>query len=215
MDKRFIVILVSIIVIFGGIFFYTRSKNTSNGGSNSSVQGTVSNHVQGTGTTGVTLVEYGDFQCPACGQYYPLLKQVQQKYGDKIVFQFRNFPLVQIHQNAMAASRAAEAAGKQGKYWEMHDALYEQQSSWTSSSSPTAIFEAYAAQLGLNAAQFKTDMESDAVLGTINADIKAGQAYKITGTPTFILDGKKIEESPRDLAGFEKLINDAIASKKQ
>src|SRR5437763_2634055 len=123
MDKRFWVFLAVVDVILGGIYFY---NNTHKASSPSAQHGSVTNHVTGKNTAGVHLTEYGDYQCPACGQYYNPVKQVVAKYGDQIAFQFRNFPLYQIHPNAIAGARAAEAADLQGKFWEMHDRLYDE-----------------------------------------------------------------------------------------
>lgn len=212
MDKRFLLILTAIIVIFGGIFWFTKSKSSAPSGGDTS-QNSGTNHLLGNNTTGVTLVEFGDYQCPACYQYYPLVKQLQEKYNDQIAFQFRNFPLVQIHPNAMLAARAAEAAGMQGKFWEMHDLLYTNQNSWSSQSNPTNIFVGYAQQLGLDTNKFTEDMNSAAVLAMINADVSAAQALGATGTPTFVLNGKKIE-SPQTLEEFSKVIDAAIAENK-
>lgn len=164
----------------------------------------------GANSKGVVLVEYGDFQCPACGAYFPIVKEVVEKYKNDIQFQFRNFPLQQIHPNARAAARTAEAAGKQNKYWEMHDLLYEQQKTWEQSTAVNTIFEGYAKQLGLDVAKFKTDFASSAVNETINADLAEGQRLGVNSTPTFFLQGKKIEDSPRDVEGFSKLIDQAI-----
>lgn len=213
MSKRFLVVLLICVLGLAGIFVLTSKKDPKSASSSSSQ---VSNHVTGKNTKKVTLVEYGDFECPYCGSYYPLVKQVTEKYQNDIQFQFRNFPLPQ-HQNARAAARAAEAADKQGKYWEMHDLLYEQQKSWTSSSSVTAIFDSYASQLGLDLTKYKTDFSSNAVNDTINADYAEGTRLGVNATPSFYLQGKKLEEPPTDLAGFSKLIDQAIkdASQKQ
>jgi protein-disulfide isomerase len=213
MSNRFLAIVLIIVAIFVGLLFVGKKDASAPTGNNSATTVQPTNHTEGKGTSGVTLTEYGDFQCPACGAYYPIVKQVQQKYGDQITFQFRNFPL-SIHQNARAAHRAAEAADKQGKFWEMHDMLYERQKSWESSSNPAAIFEGYASELGLNIDQFKADVASSAINDIINADVQAGQALKITATPTFAINGKKID-NPRDIEGFYKLIDDAIASAKK
>ncbi len=215
MDKRFLIIIAVLVVVFGGIFWFTKSRSSAPGanGGDSSTGGT--NHVIGNNTTGVTLVEFGDFQCPACYQYWPLVKQVQEKYNDQIAFQFRNFPLVQIHPNAMMAARAAEAASLQDKFWEMHDLLFQNQQSWASAPNPGAFFEQYAAQLGLNVEQFKTDMNSPVVAAAINADVAAVQALGGTGTPVFVLNGKKIDPLPKTVEEFSKLIDDAIAEQNQ
>ncbi len=124
MSKQFLGVLAVIILVFIGVFVITGNKKepaTKNSGSSS----TLTQHVQGNTTTGVTLVEYGDYQCIHCEEYYPTVKQIQAEFNDQIKFQFRNFPLTSIHQNAFAAARGAEAASSQGKFWEMHDALYE------------------------------------------------------------------------------------------
>ncbi|HVI60565.1 MAG TPA: thioredoxin domain-containing protein, partial [Candidatus Saccharimonadales bacterium] len=117
-------------------------------------------------------------------------------------------------QNAFAAARAAEAAGMQNKFWEMHDLLYENQAQWSNSGDVSSIFKQYAQQLGLNAAQFQKDYASKAVNNAINADIAAGNKLKIEGTPTFYLDGKKIDVTASP-ASFEKPIKEAIAKKSQ
>lgn len=215
MTKRFFLILTAFIVIFIGILVVTKRKAdapTGNGNTNNSVQ--LTNHTQGAGTTGVTLVEYGDFACPACYQYYPLVEQVRQKYGDQITFQFRNFPLIEIHQNALIGARAAEAASLQGKFWEMYKMLYENQPDWRDSKSPQQFFENYASQIGLNLDQFRQDIKSDGVNNTVQADRDDAKKRGFSGTPSFLLDGKQID-SPRDVDGFSKLIDAEIAAKKK
>ncbi len=198
-------------VIVGGFAFTKQKSDTKTGdGNKTAVQAT--SHTKGSTTTGVVLIEYGDFECPACGQYYPIVKQVYETYKDRITFQFRHFPLVQIHQNAFAASRAVEAAGKQGKFFEMHDMLYENQTSWRNTSNAISFFDTYAQQLGLDIAKYKQDFASEEINDAINADMREGQNAGATSTPTFVLDGKKIE-NPRDLEGFNKLIEEAIKAK--
>ncbi len=215
MDKRFIVILAVIVAAFGGLLWFTnKGKNNTGDGS-----GQVSNHVQGAGTKGVTLVEYGDFECGGCYQYFPVVKQVKAKYGDDITFQFRHFPLTQAHPNAMAAHRAAEAAGLQGKFFEMHDQLYQNQPNWsaangTSSTAAIKTFEAYAVSLGLDITKFQQDFAAVSVNGTINADYEAGSKAGVSGTPTFFINGKKYEtENLRSLDDFAAAIDEAIAAK--
>jgi protein-disulfide isomerase len=211
MSNRFVGILVACVLVFLGLVFFT--KKDANAPNQANV--TASNHVQGAGTTGVTLIEYGDFQCPACGSYYPIVKEVQSKYGDKIKFQFRSFPLVGLHPNAMTAHRAAEAADKQGKYWEMHDMLYERQSAWSTSKSAASIFKSYAQELGLDMDRYSLDVASAETQTIINKDIEQGKAINVTATPGFVLDGKLLENNPRDVEAFSALIDAAIAAKKQ
>lgn len=210
MSKRFLIIMAVLIVGFIGVVAFTKNGDDSANSNNSSTTDG-SNYTVGAGTSGVTVVEFADFQCPACRSYYPIVKQLQEKYGDKVKFQFRHFPLVQIHQNAMVAHRAAEAAGRQGKFWQMHDLLYERQQAWESSNNATAIMEDYASELGLNVDQFKTDFSSESVNKTISADIKAGQAVGANSTPTFVINDKKVETLPSDVAGFSQLIDEQIA----
>lgn len=212
MDKRFIIILIVVVLGLGGIFFIGKHKSNSSSTTNNTV-GTTSSHTKGGNAKNVSLLVYGDFQCPVCGQFYPIEKQVLTTYQDDISFTFRHFPLDSIHPNARAGSRAAEAAGKQGKFFEMHDLLYENQSAWTSSSNPLSIFTNYATQLGLNIEQFKTDFASETVNNTINADLKEGNDKGVSGTPTYYLNGKKLDNG--DINTYEKfsaVIAEAIKS---
>jgi protein-disulfide isomerase len=191
MDKRFLGILGAIIIIFIGIFAISQKSNNS-GGSNSNSGVSATNHVEGKNMAGVTLVEYGDYECPICEAYYLPLKQAAAQYSDQIHFQFRNLPLTAIHQNAFAGARAAEAAGQQDKFWQMHDKLYENQNEWVSSSNPLSLFDQYAKQIGLNVSRFDTDYASSKVNDSINADVsafkKTSQGNQLA-TPTFFLDG--------------------------
>ncbi len=211
MSNRFFITLLVVIAVVAGVFTFTKHKN--NPTTNNATASQPTSHTEGSTKSGVVLIEYGDYQCPACGQYYPIVKQVFDKYKDRITFQFRNFPLVQIHQNAFASARAAEAADKQGKYWEMHDLLYENQQTWSTATNPTSYFAAFAQQLGLNVTQFQTDMQSSEVSGQINADISEAQKIGANSTPTFVLDGKKLEKNPTSVDDFNKLIEDAIKAK--
>ncbi len=218
MSRRFWLILVVLVVALGVIFKLT-DKNKGTATNN----GQPSQHIEGLGQDGVTLVEYGDYQCPYCGEYYPIVKQVQAQYNDQIYFQFRNLPLTSLHPNAFAGARAAEAASLQGKFWQMHDLLYEQNgeyydsndtySTWISASNPLPDFDGYAQQLGLNVSKFETDYASTQVNNTINADVAA---FAKTGlqeaTPTFILDGTQIQPGP-SASSFDSFINAAIAKK--
>ncbi len=210
MSKRFLIILAILVLGFVGFVVFQGNKNDSNGSGNGGDSAQASEHTLGAGNKNVTLVEYGDFQCPSCAAYFPILKEVKEKYGDDITFQFRHFPLTQIHPNAMVAHRAAEAASKQNKFWEMHDVLYERQQAWASSNNANQIVEDYAAELGLNIDQFKADYQSSDVNGVINADIAAGNANKVSGTPTFILNGEKIDSPDPSVEAFSKLIDEAI-----
>ncbi len=210
MSKGFWGVIAAIVVVFIGIYLINSNKSDSTTKSTSTSAAT--NHTLGKGTSGVTLQEFGDYQCPACSQYHPILKQVVAKYGDAIKFQFSNFPLTSIHPNAFAAARAAEAAGKQNKFWEMHDLLYETQQQWAPGSDPTPIFDQMAKQLGLDEVKFKKDYASSEVNSAINADMAKGNQLKVTGTPAFFINGKSIEVKPT-VESISKAIDEAIANK--
>jgi protein-disulfide isomerase len=213
MSKQFWGILAIIVLIFVGIFVFTGNNNKSNSSANSGSAKPTS-HIEGLGQSGVTLVEYGDYECPFCEEYSSIVKQVQQEFNSQIFFQFRNFPLVSIHQNAFAGARAAEAAALQGQFWQMHDALYDSSNwqVWSTSNDPTPDFNQYAQELGLNLAKFKQDFASQAVNNAIVADENVGNKLGIDGTPTFYLDGKQVSPQPT-VASFESLIKAEIAKK--
>lgn len=213
MTKRFVLILAACVAVFAGLLFLGK-RDAKAPSENNDQAGQLSNHIKGEGTSGVTLTEYGDFECPACYQYYPLVQAIKEKYGDQIKFQFRHFPLSEIHQNAIISARAAEAAGKQGKFFEMHDKLYENQPAWKDSDNPSTVFEDYASQLALNVDKFREDMKSEATNKTVQADRAEAKRLGYSSTPTFEINGSQID-NPRDLDGFSKLIDEAIKEKAQ
>jgi len=175
----------------------------------------------------VTVTEYADFECPACANFYPIITQIKEDFKDQIRFELVNFPLVQIHPNATAAHRAANAAAKQGSFWEMHDLLYERQTSWRASgavnasgapittNNPTAIFEEYARELNLDMEKYIADAASSESLATINADVEMGKALGANSTPTFFIDGVLVENTGAisSVAGFSEVIQAAIDAK--
>ncbi|MFA5004422.1 MAG: thioredoxin domain-containing protein [Candidatus Saccharimonadales bacterium] len=217
MDKRFLGIIAAILIIFVGVVAFTGNKTPSTGNAQPT------NHTTGKTTSSVTLVEYGDYECPACESFQPVVNQITAKYSDRVKFQFRNLPLSSIHPNAFAGARAAEAADKQGKFWQMHEALYQNSnwSQWSTSKDPNPFFEQYAQQLGLNVTTFKADFASSAVNDSINADIAA---FKKTGqqeaTPTYFLNGTYISNSnlldasnQPSFDAFAKLLDAELAKK--
>lgn len=217
MDKRFWGILLVIAVIVVGAIWASDRKAAA---PTSNTPPT--NHVEGQGKSGVKLVEYGDYECPICEEYYPVVKQVQAQFASQIYFQFRNLPLTSIHPNAFAGARAAEAASLMGKFWQMHDLLYDNQNTWANSSNPQPFFNGYAQQLGLNVTKFKQNMASDKVNNAINADVAAfGKTGQQEATPSFFLDDKYVGNAELiDNSGqpsaqkFANVINAEIASKK-
>lgn len=155
----------------------------------------------------VALVEYSDFQCPACGSYYPLVKQLHEEFGGNLKIVYRHYPLTSIHPYAETAARAAEAAGRQGKFWEMHDLLFENQRSWANATVAQVqeTFTGYAETLGLDSAQFQADMNSNEVSDAINADRIAGNRAGVRGTPTFVLQGETLD-NPSSYEQFRSLV---------
>ncbi len=210
MSKQFWGVIVVIFLVFVGIF--TLSGNKASDSGKTTTKNGATTHLQGLGKAGITLVEYGDYQCSHCAEYFPTLKQVQTEFNDQIHFQFRNFPLTSLHPNAFAAARAAEAAGLQNKFWEMHDALYQTQQQWSSASDATTAFNQYAKQLGLNVTQFTQDFGSNKVNDLINADTAEGNRLQVSGTPSFFLDGKPVQIA-NSVPSFEKVLKAAIAKK--
>ena len=158
--------------------------------------GDIADHTKGANSNAPTLVEYGDFQCPGCKSAAETINAVAEDYDDKISFVFRNFPLTSIHSNAYAASAAAEAAGLQDKFWEMHDLLYAQQNQWEGASPAdrTELFSSYATQLKLDIDAFKRDLDNGRVKSKIAFDQALGRKSSVTGTPSFFFDGEKLSD---------------------
>lgn len=156
----------------------------------------------------VTLVEYADFECPACKAYYPVVKQVQAQYGSKLNLVYRMFPLKTIHPNAVNSGKAAYAANLQGKFWEMHDKLFDTQDSWAGLPDPESTFISYAKDLGLNTDQFKKDYEASNTDTLVNNSYDQATNIGLNATPTFFLNGTQIQ--PASLADFTKLIDNAL-----
>lgn len=175
---------------------------------------TADDWMKGNPEASVVIVEYSDFQCPACASYDPLITRVMEEYGDRVLFVYRHFPLKTIHANAVASAAAAEAAGIQGKFWEMHNMLFANQESWAPLNNPSPTFAEYAATLGLNVDQFTADYTADAVRDQVEADYRSGIAANITSTPTFFLQGEKITP-PGSYDGFVTLLEAELAKTNQ
>lgn len=161
-------------------------------------------HYQGAKDAKVVLVEYGDYQCPHCGHAYPIIKSVQKKMGHKLKFVFRNFPLSEAHPNAVHAAIAAEAASAQGKFWEMHDMIYENQNNLDDNH-----LLAFATKIGLNVKQFEADFDSSNCQKKVEADFESGVRSGVNGTPGFFINEEKYDDSWDEdvlLANLEKLL---------
>lgn len=166
-----------------------------------------SDWVKGNKGANLTLIEYSDFQCPACASYYPIVKQVMDNFSDKVAFAYRHFPLSQ-HKNAELAAITVEAAGRQGKFWEMHDAIFNNQKEWSENSNVKELFIKYAGEIGLNVEQFKPDIESGELKDKVKRDLNSGISAGVNSTPTFFLNAKKI--SPTSYEDFKNIIEQSI-----
>jgi protein-disulfide isomerase len=147
-----------------------------------------SDHIAGGASAHVVLVEYGDYQCPYCGQAAPIVKRVQAAMGDRLKFVFRNFPLTEAHPDALAAAKAAEAAALQGKFWEMHDLLYENQDALDRDS-----LLGYAKDLRLDVAKLEQDFSDEKILERIEHDFEGGVRSGVNGTPSFFINGSRYD----------------------
>ena len=147
-------------------------------------------HMQGNKNASIELLEYGDYQCPYCGEAYPIVKAIQKKMGAKVKFVFRNFPLAEAHPDAVHAAISAEAAAAQGKFWEMHDALYEHQRDL----GDPALMK-LAKQVGLDMSQFEKDFDKRETQDRVEADFESGVRSGVNGTPAFFINGKKYNDS--------------------
>lgn len=151
---------------------------------------------RGSPMASVTIVEFSDFECPYCGRAHPILQQVLREFEGRVRVVFKHYPLSN-HSHAMPAARAAVAAGNQGKFWEMHDLLFEHQRQLEEED-----LERYAEQLGLDMAQFRADMQAEATQRRVEADKQEGQRIGVDSTPTFFVEGRRFQEPPSSLAAY-------------
>lgn len=208
------IVFLSIIVIFFvvvgayGVFLSITGNSNLNIGDSSQIdlqkdvdfKFNVSNPSKGPDDARVVIVEFGDFQCPACGTVYPVIKEVMRKYGDRVKFVYRDFPVVNTHPQALTAAMAGQCANEQGKFWEMHDKLFENQGNLG-----TADLKKYAVQIGLNSLQFGDCFDSNKYLSKIEQDFKAGIEMGVDATPTFFVNGRSVVGAV-SLEFFEKII---------
>lgn len=169
-------------------------------------------HTEGDKDAKVTLVEFGDFQCPACGASHPIVKQIVNEYKGKVKFVYRNFPL-SMHKNAKVAAYAAEAAGAQGKFFEMHDALFNEQKEWSESKDPMEHFKKYAKNIGVeDLERFEKEITDKKYENIIKKDLDDGNVAGVTATPTFFINGV-IHSGGMPYDQFKKTIDEALAGK--
>ena len=187
MKNPWVIIGVIAVLLFGGAIWYSKVSGEKN---NEGV--TVTEHSKGGADAAVVLTEYSDFQCPACQAFEPVVAQVLAQYGQKIRFEYKHYPLP-IHQFAIQAAQASEAAAQQGKFFEYHDRLFAEQKTWSTSQTPQVLFLQYAQDLGLNVDQFKRQMQSSVIKDAVKKAQKDAGNMGLTGTPSFFLNGQKME----------------------
>ena len=222
----FIIILLVLGVALGSAWYLKRSATEPGSVTKSSapaspianastavVPGAEPPHTLGPANAPAQLEEFGDFECPPCGLLHPILEEMHKEFGDQLRITFREFPLVPTHQHALAAASAAEAAGLQGKFWEMHDLIYENQKSWHETFDVRPIFEGYAKQIGLNIERYKTDVNSSAVAERIFQDGKRGHSLGVKGTPTVFLNGREVPFESLPAEKLRVLIRNQLTGK--
>lgn len=210
-----IVIGVALATFASGTLLYRAKrpqlKNIPEGQSVAS-GGDTSAHVRGNPEAPVTLVEFADFQCPPCSQFAPFAEELLREYDSRLRVVFRNFPLP-AHAHAHEAAMAAEAAGLQGKFWEMHDTLYRQQSAWSEAPNARELFESYAGTLGLNLDQFKKDRDSEQVRERVDSDHALGDFLGVKMTPSLFINDRPLGPQEKNPEGLRAAINAALEEK--
>lgn len=191
MLRVFGIIFILGLALFGVVTFAKNAKQIPLTGILSAKEISPLDHVEGNKTASTTLIEYSDLQCPACAAYFPVVKEIAKTYGKDLAIVYRHFPLAQ-HKNALSAAKAAEAAGKQGKFWEMHDLLFPRQNDWANLPDPTETFTKYAQELSLDIVSFKRDINDPVLLKKINDDRASGLVAGVQATPTFFLNGEAL-----------------------
>ena len=216
--KRFlpfiIVIVVALLAVGGGAVFYQK-KHSANAPltiskSEKEISGE-SAHILGPTNAPITIEEFGDFQCPPCGRLSEPLNQMQKKYNIRLIY--RNFPLP-AHAHAKEAACAAEAAGRQGKFWEMHDLLFREQEVWSRSMDARGLFNAYAGMLQLDLSRFRNDLDSDQVQQKIETDKARGTAIGVKTTPTLFLNNQAVPPDETNADKLPSLVEAAIKNPK-
>jgi protein-disulfide isomerase len=197
------------------------SSNTPTKGANpyaplgSSSPGATPPHVRGAANARITLEEFGDYQCPPCGALFRELKKIEGEYHDRLRLIFRHYPITDRHKHALIAAHAAEAAGLQNKYWEMHDRLYETQADWAEAENAREIFIKYASELGLDVERFKRDLDNPASDARIEADRQRAQALGVQGTPTLFVNGRQLKPEAMTPEMMRKAIDFMLDPKNQ
>lgn len=201
-----VIVIITVLVVAGAVFWGIRTQDS--GSKSVNVEVTDEDKYLGDKNAKVTLVEYSDFQCPACKAYEDIVKEIRNAYSaEDLRIVYRHFPLRSIHPNADLAAQATEAAGEEGKFWEMKDELFKNQAEWSKEKDPRGLFGAYAKSIGLDVAEFDEDLlPEDDSKERVEKDYQSGVALGVNSTPTFILNGVVIK-NPQTVDEFKALID--------
>lgn len=205
------IVVIVIIVILYGVIRLAKPGITTNQPTLLIDEVAVTDNTLGEATAPVTIIEYSDFQCPACRQYYPVVRELEEHFGEHLQVVYRHYPLRSIHPHANLAAQAAEAAGHQGAFWEMHDLLFERQPDWSAGGAQKRTFITYAEELGLDVDQFATDLDSKEVKDIVENGFRSAQQNGLTGTPSFFLNGQRIQ-NPHGFDAFSALVEAELQS---
>lgn len=190
---RNIIILLALVAIATLVFYKFQSPTGSN--STAPIEVVSDDHTIGPDNSLVTFVEFADLQCPSCKAYSGPIKEAMDKYKDRVQFVYRYFPLIRIHPNAMIAAQAAEAAGNQGKFFEMVEVIFANQNDWSNKPTAKTLFVQYATDLGLDVSQFEKDIAAPETEARVKRDLKQANALGLSGTPTFYVNGRQVSTS--------------------
>jgi protein-disulfide isomerase len=169
-------------------------------------------HIRGNADASVTLEEFGDFECPPCGNISGFLDELVKEYDPHLRIVFRNLPL-EMHQHARDAALAAEAAGLQGRFWEMHDVLYREQATWSKEDNPRELFDSYAGMIGLNLDQFKKDMDGENARARVDSDQQRANSLGVQMTPTVFINDREMGPDAKTPEGIRAAIDAALTEK--
>jgi protein-disulfide isomerase len=209
-----IVIAVALLTIGGGVYFYRAKKGANLPLQISKMESSASAevvHSVGPENAPVIVEEFGDFQCPPCGRLSEPLNEMQKKYNLRLIY--RNFPLPN-HSHAKEAAWAAEAAGRQGKFWPMHDLLFREQAVWSNSADARSLFQAYAGMLQLDLSRFRSDMESPDVQQKVDTDQRRGAAIGVKTTPTLFVNNEAVPPSELNPSKLPAFVENAVKNAK-
>lgn len=220
--------IVLLVAIVGGWYLYSSSnkkspvanvnKNTAPNAARpnntplvSNVQGAQPPNFKGAQNSSVVVEEFADYQCPTCATMHPVMNEVSSAYGSRIKFIYRNFPLTQIHKNAYEAAVSAEAAGLQGKFWDMQNLIFQNQKTWSNVENVRPVFEGYAQTLGIDVEKFKTDVAGLAAKQRVDADIQRAQSLRVSSTPTVLINGVAVPFEQMTIDGMKRIIDAELA----